>query len=103
MAGIEAGARHVDRAVAACAIAGSVQRRSQSATKERHDQGEHNAHDDTGDNREVERGTAALDPNIAGQTSKPADAESTPEEKADYRNDATENEQHSAKIAHKER
>jgi len=32
--------------------------------------------------------------------SKPADAESTPKEEADDRNNATENNQHSANIAH---
>lgn len=100
IAGIGAGARHVDRAVAVGETVDSLPPQSPSAAEERHDESEHHAHDNTGNDREVEGGASAFDANVTGQASEPAGAESVPEEETDDHDRAAENNQHSAKVAH---
>ena len=75
-------------------------RRSKSAAKERHDQTEHNADDDTGDDGEVEGGVAALDADIAGKTSEPADAEAGPKQETHDHDHAAKEDEHSAEFTH---
>src|SRR3977135_1627927 len=54
----------------------------QLPTEERQDQADDNANEEAGDDRKVESGIAAFDPDVAGQTAQPASPEPTPEREA---------------------
>ena len=66
-------------------------RHSRSAAKHRHEQGDHDADDNAGNDREVECQVPALNANVARKPSQPARAETGPKREADDRDYAAEN------------
>jgi len=74
-----------------------------SAAEERQEQRQDNADDDAGDDREIKRGVAAFDTNVAGKTPQPAGAEAGPKRDADNHYDAAKNRHHSTELAHERR
>ena len=94
-AGIARAARHVDLSEAVCA--------TPSASEDRQDQAEQNADDNAGDDRKIKGGVAALDPNVAGQTSQPFWGEAAPENKTNHRRDYADDDQEFPEVAHERR
>jgi hypothetical protein len=68
--------------------------------EERKDQTQHDANYDAGDNWEIERAVAALDADIAGQTSEPAGANAGPEQKAKNNDYGSEDDQKFSELGH---
>lgn len=58
-----------------------------STTKDRHQQTQHDANDETGHDRKIKRAVFALDSNIAGQVSQPFRGKSAPQNQADDHRD----------------
>jgi len=53
-----------------------------SATEERHEQRQHDADDNAGDDGEIKSGVATLYPDVAGEASEPAGTNACPEREA---------------------
>ena len=68
--------------------------------KEGEDQTQHDANNNAGDDWEIERAVAALDADIAGQTSEPAGANAGPEQKAKNNDYGSEDDQKFSELGH---
>ena len=68
--------------------------------EEGEDQTQHDANNNAGDDWEIERAVAALDADIAGQTSEPAGANAGPEQKAKNNDYGSEDDQKFPELGH---
>lgn len=74
--------------------------RSRSAPKDRQQQAEHDADDDAGDDRKIERGVLTLYPNVAWQATKPFRSKAAPENEADNHQHNSDYDQKFSKLGH---
>ena len=70
--------------------------------KERKDQTQHDANNDAGYDWEIERAVAALDPDIARQTTKPAAANPTPKQETKNNDYGSEDDEKFSELRHAE-
>jgi hypothetical protein len=83
-----------------------AEQQKQSAPKrrlppeERKNQTQHDANDDAGDDREIERVVAALNADIARQTSEPTGANATPKQKAEHNGHGSEDDEKFSECRH---
>jgi hypothetical protein len=68
--------------------------------KKRKNQTQHDANNDAGDDWEVERAVAALDPDIARQTTKPAGANPAPKQEAKNNDNGAEDDEKFSELRH---
>ena len=71
-----------------------------SASKDRHQQTQHDANDDAGDDREIKRALFAFYPDVAGQLPKPFGRHPAPQDRAKDKSNRTNNHQEFSQVAH---
>src|SRR6202008_4746938 len=84
-------------------LTGAAEMALPSTPKDRHDQTQHDADNDAGDDREIERRVTTLDSNVARQSTYPFRRESGPKDYPNKCNHGADHDQNFAELSHTER